>query len=393
MSPLPAIPVSGLLLVTDSPTSDTLSAGSTPEWIADPDELRARMAHQPERIGVDTEFIRERTYWPKLALVQIALERESRLEILLVDSLAPGINDTLASILADTAMLKIMHSPSEDLVAFKHACAALPRPLFDTQLAAALTGVGSGMGYQKLVESITGVPLPKGETRSDWLRRPLSASQLEYAADDVRHLFELHDVLESMLEKQGRGDWLAADAERTLANADADGLERWPHLSLRGAQFIDPQAQVRAIRLLRWRDQYARESDRPRGWILDNELALLIAREAPADRDALQGLLDSHPKAPRKLTGAIWDALHTGSPDEDDAPDARIMEKRDKNQLRTLQDAVAACSEKLELPSGVLASRRHLESLLDHGQWPDALEGWRREVLEPVLGPLLQENH
>lgn len=389
MSPLAATTVSGQYNVTDFPTSPA----PAPAWIDDPDELRARMAHRPGRIGLDTEFIRERTYWPKLALVQIALERDGEREILLVDSLAPGINEALASILADTAILKIMHSPSEDLVAFKHACDALPRPLFDTQLAAALAGIGGGMGYQKLVESITGVALPKGETRSDWLKRPLSPSQLEYAADDVRHLFELHDVLQSMLEKSGRSEWLASDAGRTLANADTDSLERWPHLSLRGAQFLDPAAQRSLIRLLRWRDRYARESDRPRGWILDNELAALIARDAPADQTALQALLDSHPKAPRKLTAAIWNALHTATPDEDGAPDARLAEKRDKNHLRRLQDAVAARSAELGLPDGVLASRRYLESLLDHGQWPDALAGWRREVLEPVLAPLLQQKH
>ncbi|QOW23293.1 ribonuclease D [Lysobacter avium] len=358
-----------------------------------PEQLSASLAHGPRRIGVDTEFIRERTYWPKLALVQIALERDGQLEILLVDSLAPGINEALAAILADTTILKIMHSPSEDLVAFKHACDALPRPLFDTQLAASLTGVGGGMGYQKLVESITGVPLAKGETRSDWLRRPLSASQLEYAADDVRHLFELHDVLESMLQKQGRRDWLAADAERTLANADADGLERWPHLSLRGSQFLDPDAQRSAIRLLRWRDRYARETDRPRGWILDNELALLVAREQPTGTAALQDLLDGHPKAPRKLTDIIWNALRTPVDDEADAPDARLAEKRDKTRLRALQDAVAKLSVELDLPAGVLASRKHLESLLDHGEWPDALAGWRQEALEPVLTPLLEGKH
>ncbi len=364
-----------------------------PIWITDPGELHARLADRPHRIGLDTEFIRERTYWPNLALVQIALERGDQLEILLVDTLAPGINEALASILSDTAILKIMHSPSEDLVAFKHACATLPQPLFDTQLAAALAGIGGGMGYQKLVESITGVALQKGETRSDWLKRPLSPSQLEYAADDVRHLFELHDVLEGMLDKSGRSGWLASDAQRTLANAETDGADRWPHLSMRGAQFIDVAAQRNLIRLLRWRDRYARESDRPRSWILDNELAVAIARDSPADQTALQTLLDSHPKAPRKLTSAIWDALHTEGSDESSAPDARIAEKRDKNHLRKLQDAVAARGAELGLPDGVLASRRYLESLLDHGEWPDALAGWRREVLEPVLAPLLQEKH
>ena len=361
-----------------------------PRWIQDPAELLARFATPPARIGLDTEFIRERTYWPQLALVQIAIETDDGLDILLVDPLVPGMTGALATLLADTRILKVMHSPSEDLVAFKHACNTVPRPLFDTQLAAALAGIAGGMGYQRLVESLTGVTLAKGETRSDWMRRPLSPSQLEYAADDVRHLFELHDALDADLTRLGRRAWLAEDAERTLANADSDDVERWPHLSLRSAQFLDLGAQRRLVRLLRWRDRYARDNDRPRTWILDNELATAIARVPPADIEALQAQLDAHPKAPRKLADAIWTALQTPLADEVDAPDASVSERRDKQALRQLQDAVAARSAELGLPDGVLASRRWLESLLDHGEWPDALAGWRRETLEPQLRPLLE---
>ncbi len=362
---------------------------SAPAWISDPVALSAQFADRPARIGLDTEFIRERTYWPQLALVQIAIERGTGIEILLVDPLAPGITDTLGSILADPGILKVMHSPSEDLVAFKHACNVVPHPLFDTQLAAALAGIAGGMGYQKLVEQITGIALAKGETRSDWLPRPLSASQLEYAADDVRHLFEMHGALDGMLGERGRRQWLADDAARTVANAGNDALERWPHLSMRSAQFLDLDAQRRLVRLLRWREAHARDSDRPRSWILDNELAVALARDEPVDRDALQAQLDVHPKAPRKLGGAIWRALNTPVPDEADTPDAGIAEKRDKNRLRQLQLAVAARSAGLGLPDGLLASRRYLEALLDHGEWPDALAGWRREMLEPSLAPLL----
>jgi ribonuclease D len=162
---------------------------------------------------------------------------------------------------------------------------------------------------------------------------------------------------------------------------------------MRSAQFLDAKAQRHLVRLLRWRETYARANDRPRSWILDNELAVTLARKLPADRQALQRELDAHPKAPRKLGEAIWQALTTALPDEADAPDAGIAEKRDKNRLRQLQDAVAARSAELGLPDGILASRRHLESLLDHGHWPDALAGWRREVLEPVLAPLVEEKH
>ncbi|HEY4555615.1 MAG TPA: ribonuclease D [Lysobacter sp.] len=361
-----------------------------PTWITDPAALHALHAARPSRIGLDTEFIRERTFWPQLALVQIAWENAGTLEVLLVDPLVPGITEALAPLLADPAILKVMHSPSEDLVAFRRACNLVPRPLFDTQLAAALAGIGSGLGYQKLVEQLTGVALAKGETRSDWLRRPLSPAQLEYAADDVRHLFAMHDVLDSMLVGLGRRGWLEEDAERTLTNAENEGPERWPHLAIRSAQALDRAGQLRLLRLLRWRDVYARESDRPKTWILDNELAVAIARSA-GDRAMLQQMLDAHPKAPRKLADAIWHALSTPLDDEDTAP-AIATDLRDKQQLRRLQDAVARRSAELGLPDGVLASRRWLEAILDDGAWPDALAGWRREALEPTIAPLIAKK-
>ncbi|MFS8136707.1 MAG: ribonuclease D, partial [Thermomonas sp.] len=268
-------------------------------WIDSPDLLRERIAHPPAVIGMDTEFIRERTYWPQLALVQIALHdgtSEGDDGILLVDPLVPGMTDALAPLLADANVLKVMHSASEDLVAFKHACGVLPAPLFDTQIAAALAGIGGGMGYQKLVLAQTGITVDKGETRSDWLRRPLSPAQLQYAADDVRHLHTLHQQLDEKLVSLGRGPWLSEDCTRLLAGVADDDGERWPHLPLRSAQFLDRDAQVRVLRLLRWRDAHARTSDRPRSWILDNELAVTIARQHPADAQAMRGLLEATPK-------------------------------------------------------------------------------------------------
>ncbi len=356
-----------------------------PDWIATPTALHARLASPPARVGLDTEFVRERTYWPQLALVQMAVGDD----ILLIDPLAPGMTEALKPVLADPAIVKVMHSASEDLVAFQYTCGVVPTPLFDTQIAAALAGVAGGIGYQKLVEQITGVTLAKGETRSDWLRRPLSEAQLQYAADDVRYLFALHDALEQKLAAQGRLEWLRQDCARFTAQAAADEGERWPHLSMRSAQFLEPAAQLRLIRLLRWREQAARSGDKPRSWILDNELAVNLARQPPADRQALQAQLEAHPKAPRKLGDAIWRALDTPLEDEAQAPLARAAQEGDKAALRRLQDAVARHSAELGLPDGVLGSRRHLESLLDGGPWPAALSGWRRAQLEPLLAPLL----
>ncbi|AKC85477.1 ribonuclease D [Pseudoxanthomonas suwonensis] len=356
---------------------------SEPLWIDQPAELLRRLEEAPPRIGLDTEFIRERTYWPRLALVQMAVGDE----ILLVDPLVPGMPAALAAWLEAPGVLKVMHSASEDLIAFKCACGALPRPMFDTQIAAALDGIGAGLGYQKLVEQLAGVTLPKGETRSDWLRRPLSAAQLEYAADDVRHLAALHDATAAKLRDLGREDWLAEDVERLLANAARDEGEAWPHLSMRSAQFLEGAGQRRLLRLLRWRDQHARDNDLPRSWVLDNELAVALSRDPPADAGALQRRLEALPKSPRRLSAAIWQALSTPLDDEERMPAPSA--EPDRNAVKRLQDAVARRSAELALPDGVLASRRHLEALLDGGQWPAPLQGWRRRELEPALAPLL----
>ncbi|NIJ68417.1 ribonuclease D [Xanthomonas sp. 60] len=353
-------------------------------WINTPEELHARHQQRPTRIGLDTEFIRERTFWPQLALVQMAVGDE----ILLIDPLAPGMPQALAPWLTDTTITKVMHSASEDLVAFKHTCGAMPQPLFDTQIGASLAGIGGGMGYQKLVQEITGVALAKGETRSDWMRRPLSEAQLQYAADDVEHLFALHDAISARLEAQGRRQWLEDDAQRLIA-AVANDEERWPHLSMRASQFLDAASQRRLLRLLRWRDQQARASDRPRSWILDNELAATLARVPPADEAALGVLFEQFPKAPRKLTAAVWEALMTPLADEDQAPQALQATDANKQALKKMQDAVARRAAELELPDGVLASRKHLESYLGTREWPAALAGWRQAELESRLYSLL----
>lgn len=354
-------------------------------WIDQPDALRSHLADLPERVGLDTEFVRERTWWPVLALVQIAI----RDQVLLVDPTVPGMPAVIAELLQDNRVLKIMHSPSEDLVAFGHTCHSLPAPLFDTQAAAALAGLGAGLGYQKLVQQALGVTLEKGETRSDWLRRPLSASQREYASDDVHHLAALHDLLRDKLEALQRSAWLVEDADRTLRNAADDRLDPWPHVGVRPAQDFDAQAQVRLLRLMRWRESFARERDLPKNWVIDQPLALQLAQRPPEDFGALQKLLEATPKSPRKLAKELWAALNTPLEDEASMPPVRRDSDIDKQKLKRLQQAVADVASAHDLPEGLLASRRWLEALLENGEWPDALRGWRQSLLAPRFAPIL----
>lgn len=359
-------------------------------WIDEPDRLAERLARwsQPALLAIDTEFIRERTWWPQLALVQLAVPGE---EALLVDPTIAGMDEVLRPLVADPAVVKLMHSASEDLQALQQGCGAVPSPLFDTQIAAALCGVGAGMGYQKLSETLLGIALPKSETRSDWLKRPLSPAQLAYAADDVLHLHALHAILAGKLRDLGRDSWLAEDCARLVANAAGDTPDPWPHLALRGAQFLDATAQARLCRLLRWRETQARASDRPKGWILDNELAIALSRKPPTDQRAFNALLDGMPKAPRKLRGELWSvACAPLLPEERDIPLAVALEGAQKQRLRLLQDAVAAEAVRLGIDPGTLAPRRALEALLEGGDWSPVLAGWRRGLLEPLLQPILR---
>lgn len=354
-------------------------------WIDQPDTLRAHLADLPDRVGLDTEFVRERTWWPVLALVQIAIVDR----ILLVDPTVPGMPEVIASLLRDERVLKLMHSPSEDLVAFGHTCDALPAPLFDTQAAAALCGLGAGLSYQKLVQAVSGVTLEKGETRSDWLRRPLSASQCEYAADDVVHLAALHDHLSAKLAELGRADWLREDAGRTLRNAADDTPDPWPHLGVRPAQDFDAASQARLLRLMRWRERTARERDLPKNWVIDQPLALQLAQRPPADFAGLREWLDATPKSPRKLARELWEALQTPLDDEAAMPPVRRDADLDKQKLKRLQNAVAEVAREQDIPEGVIASRRWLEALMESGAWPDALKGWRQALLAPRFAAIL----
>jgi ribonuclease D len=356
-------------------------------WLNHPDELTQRLQawRGIDTVALDTEFIRERTYFPQLALVQLGIRGET----LLVDPLVPGMTEALRPLLADPATTKLMHSASEDLQALLRGCETLPAPMFDTQVAAALAGLGAGLGYQKLVEQVTGIALDKGQTRSDWLRRPLSDEQLHYAAEDVVHLHAIHDELSGRLQALGRLDWLQADCERALRLAGADTEDPYPHLTLRSAQSLDEDAQARLCRLLRWRDSEARRTDRPKGWILDNELAVALSRRPPDDFHRFQQLLDSSPKSPRKSRAELWALIESPLSDAERSIPIVRSEQLDKQRLKALQEAVATLAQSLNLPEGLLCARKHLETLLEGRGWPDALLGWRRELLEPALAPLL----
>ncbi len=356
------------------------------DWIARNDALRSLLDNAPAAIGLDTEFMRIDTFAPRLALVQIELDGR----IALIDPTADLDPAPFAALLADPVRVCVMHSASEDLEAFATWSCSIAR-LFDTQIAAAFAGLGAGLGYQKLVRDLTGVELPKGETRSDWLRRPLSALQLEYAAQDVLYLPALHAALTARVDERGYRAWLAEDCARLLERARQREPDPEPQVALRNAADWPRERQAMLRRVLRWRDRTARVINRPRPWLLDDAHALDMCARPPTSGEDLT----ERSKGQRSLRSAqraeLLDLLNAAltEDDLDFVPIPHAPSTREKAVIAQMKEIVAARAAELDLPEGLLCARRHLESLLATQQWPAALTGWRREVLHDELIALL----
>ena len=251
------------------------------------------------RLALDTEFMRERTYYPQLCLIQIATDADC----VLVDPLN-GLDLTeLLELLAEPGRVKVVHAARQDLEVLYLAGGHVPLPVFDTQIAAALVGLAPQIGYAELVARQLGHSIDKGQTRTDWSRRPLTPEQLAYAADDVHHLLELHKSLVAELQKRGRQHWLDEDAsafaDETLYRTEpADAWRR-----LKGIGRLKPTERAIARAVARWREERAIASDKPRGWILPDETLLGIAVAAPHDLDTLASVRSLQPAVLRKKRG------------------------------------------------------------------------------------------
>jgi ribonuclease D len=358
-------------------------------WIDSDTTLTTWIAQHSDStlVALDTEFMRTNTFAPILALVQVKLGDD----VALLDSTKLGAHAALAARLRDPANICLMHSASEDLEALASVVPAGPATLFDTQIAAAMAGFGFGLSYQKLVATLFGVDLPKSETRSDWLQRPLSAAQLDYAAQDVAWLPQIHARLADALESLGRSEWLAEDCSRLVERVRRATLDSQPQRAFRSAFDWPRDNQILLRRLLRWRETAARRYDKPRSWLLDDAHALDLAQRPPTDDDQLfertKGL-----RALRSAPRAEVLALLQAPLGEDDAATTAIpppMSSAEKRAATAMKDAVADIARQLDLPEGLLCPRRHIEAFLTDRAWPGALEGWRKPLLFDPLNAKL----
>ncbi len=359
-------------------------------WIDRTEPLLDFIRHDGALIGLDTEFMRTDSFAPKLALVQAEIDGH----VALVDPLADLDMQSLAERLGDPRTISVMHSASEDIDALGPILPNGLGTLFDTQIAAAFAGLGAGLGYQKLVLALVGVDLPKGETRSDWLRRPLSPQQLEYAAQDVVHLPILHAQLSAKLAERGFAAWHAEDCARLLERARHREPELQPQLGYRMAADWPREQQALLRRLLIWRDATARRIDKPRPWILDDPRLLEFASRPPASNEDLiergKGLRALRSAERTDLLAVLHAPLEAADLDFQPIPPAPTTQER--RAITALKEIVIARATELDIPDGLLCSRRHLESLWITRRWPAALEGWRRDVLHDGLMTRLAES-
>jgi ribonuclease D len=358
-------------------------------WIDRSDELAA-LAHaldsQPS-IGIDTEFLRERTFFPKLCLLQLCAGGQ----VWCVDTLRVGSLEPLMSTLTAAGVRKILHAARQDLEALYIETGQVVSPVFDTQIAAACIGMKPQVGYAELVKTLLDVAIPKGQTRTDWSKRPLSPAQLEYAADDVLYLGSIAEQLQRRLQELGREHWVAQDCleleERRLYEPDAE--QAWERL--RGLKQLAPDPRARAKAIAVWREKLARERNLPRSWILPDPAIFAIANANPGSAAALDAVQPMNDKFASTLLEVLAD--RSAPIDSEPAQDLRPTPQQ-KALLERLAEIVDARATALEVSAELLAPRGELKALAmgraaDSLRSTRALTGWRKEEIGSRLSAAL----
>jgi ribonuclease D len=339
-----------------------------------------RLARHPF-ITVDTEFLRETTYYPILCVIQMASTEEA----VVIDAIAPDIDlAPFFELMNNDQVLKVFHAARQDIEICGHRACKLPHPIFDTQVAAMVLGYGDAISYDQLVQRITGDVLDKSSRFTDWTRRPLSEAQLNYAVSDVTHLRDVYRALSADLEKRGRTEWVGAEME-VLTSPDtyrADPENAWLRLKSRVRK---PKDLAVLMEVAAWREREAQSRDIPRGRVLKDEVVGDIAVQAPTTIEKL-GHLRSLPKGfeRSKWGEAIVEAVGRGI-----ARDPKTVPRLERTRgapnggatVELLKVLLRMTSERHAVAAKVIATVDDLECIAgdDNADVP-ALKGWRREL-------------
>ena len=333
-------------------------------------------------VGVDTEFLRRSTYRAKLCLVQLASGNDAAA----IDVLAPGIDlAPLYELMLNRRVTKVFHSASQDLELFHLTIGEVPQPVFDTQIAAMVCGYGEQPSYAHMVEEVEGVVLAKSAQRSDWSRRPLTASQIDYAVQDVAYLGPIYRVLSKRLKKSGREEWVAS--EMALLT-DKDTYKSEPRDAWLRISFRRPSRQALAVlrEVATWREMSADRLDLPRTWIMKDSVLTEIALKAPrtkAELGRVRGVPEKfvNRRGGRELLRAVNHALDSDPAEWPEVPEGSSRPRARAKDVTRLQALLKECCQEHEVAPGFVANRDELTRMAV-GDYSGirALGGWRKVV-------------
>lgn len=330
-------------------------------------------------LALDTEFMREKTYTPVLALIQIANDQhEACIDPLAIEDLSP-----FGRLLEDTDTSIILHSCRQDLEALDTLIDENLNNLFDTQIAAAFCGHGDQVSYAAMVENFCGVELAKSHTRADWTRRPLSDPELEYALDDVRYLQQVRESLYEELVEKGRLEWFEAECRLQVDPGywRADPLDAWRRL--KGAAGLPVEAHEAARALSIWREQRAIRRNLPREWVLSSAALLQIARQAPAHRTELAKIEGVNTNVLKYGADEIIAICEKAPRDQDAAPlwvAQNMLEPTERKRVKSVMSLLRQTAEQLEISPSLLANRAMVERYVRGENELPLFQGWRLEV-------------
>lgn len=352
-------------------------------------ELACERLSKSTQLALDTEFERRNTYYPILALLQIADEHES----LLIDPLRIEDWAPLKELFASNTLF-VMHSCSEDLEVFRKHLGTQPENLIDTQIACAFLGKGDALGYANMVMATRGVEIDKSETRSDWMQRPLTESQQTYAREDVRWLLGIYSELEAELSERGRLQWVQEECaqmrDKYWQESDIDS--QW--LRIKGLGRLDKRAWPLAFALAGWREERSRRLNKPRGWIMKDPELLEISQKCPRSKQELMRLKAATSYTVQRNSSAILEFTNADVLPEPVLLPLPELNTEDRALLKRCQQVVNDKAEQLELAARFIANKQELSELIhinaDRSNIPSALKsGWRYDLVGQELNELL----
>ena len=342
------------------------------------------------RVGVDTEFMREKTFYAQLCLIQIATESK----IYCADPIGlDARNDARDKELwqAITGPAWVLHSGRQDLEVIYQTVDLMPGKVFDTQVAAALLGYQPQIGYGSLVSQLFGIELAKSHTRADWSQRPLPDALIEYAAEDVEYLLPAYDTLCKRLEKLGRLQWAIEDSmdllNPSLYQSDAtQAINR-----LKGAKNLRGRARSAAAHLAAWREREALRRDRPRQWIMRDSVLLDIAVNRPDTKNKLAATPGLAARTAARAGDQLIRLLADAENEQSDYEPPEKPSERQKAILKRMQKQVSDAAEELGLATELIAPKKELSSAMLGSRDLRIFRGWRREQIGQRLLEMLDD--